>query len=41
MDTSGPALALTFVEAGRSEPLTFVAEPLMVWAYSGAGLGRA
>ena len=41
MDMSGPALALTFVEAGRSEPLTFVAEPLMVWAYSGAGFGRA
>jgi hypothetical protein len=38
---SGPALALTFVEAGRSEPLTYVAEPLMAWAYSGAGLGRA
>lgn len=41
MDTNGPALALTFVEAGRTEPLTFVAEPLMVWAYSGAGLGKA
>lgn len=42
MDTSGPAVALTFVEAGTSTPLTtFVAEPLMLWAFSGAGLGRA
>ncbi len=42
MDTSGPALALTFMEAGASKPLTtFSAGSLMAWAFSGADVGRA
>ncbi|UCG75943.1 MAG: hypothetical protein JSV95_01035 [Gemmatimonadota bacterium] len=42
MDTNGPAFGLTFMASDRSEPLTtFVADPLMAWAFSGADVGRA
>lgn len=42
MDPDGPALALTFLEAGGSAPMTtFSAESLLIWAFSGTGLGRA
>jgi len=42
MNINGPALALTFMEAGEPKPLTsFIAGPLMAWVYSGADVGHA